>query len=124
MFKRLTAMTVGALCLGLVACRPPALEKMFVPSIVGTWLVKIPEAPFPWHPFIFHSDGTVQQSNPDAGDPNTSDSNLIGHRQALSFWLAYVASRRAACEAFAGVPGAPLATNLHTCALKEHNCLV
>jgi hypothetical protein len=28
--------------------------------------------------FVFHSDGTVQQSNPDAGDPNTSDSNLMG----------------------------------------------
>jgi hypothetical protein len=28
--------------------------------------------------FAFHSDGTVQQSNPDAGDPHASDSNLIG----------------------------------------------
>jgi hypothetical protein len=32
--------------------------------------------------FVFHSDGTVQQSNPDAGDPNTSDSSLMGS------WLA------------------------------------
>jgi hypothetical protein len=28
--------------------------------------------------FVFHSDGTMQQSNPDAGDPNTSDSNGLG----------------------------------------------
>ena len=28
--------------------------------------------------FVFHSDGTVQQSNPDAGDPNTSDSSAMG----------------------------------------------
>jgi hypothetical protein len=26
----------------------------------------------------FHSDGTVEQSNPEAGDPNASDSNLMG----------------------------------------------
>jgi hypothetical protein len=45
---------------------------------VGAWLVRIPDAPFPLHMFIFHADGTVEQSNPDAGDPNTSDSNLMG----------------------------------------------
>jgi len=45
---------------------------------VGAWIVKIPDAPFPLHMFVFHSDGTVEQSNPDAGDPNTSDSNLMG----------------------------------------------
>lgn len=40
--------------------------------------MKIPDAPFPLHMFVCHSDGTVEQSNPDAGDPNTSDSNLMG----------------------------------------------
>ena len=45
---------------------------------MGAWIVSIPEAPFPLHMFVFHSDGTVEQSNPDAGDPNTSDSNLMG----------------------------------------------
>ena len=35
-------------------------------------------APFPLHLFVFHPDGTVLQSNPDAGDPNTSDSNAMG----------------------------------------------
>ena len=28
--------------------------------------------------FVFHADGTVQQSNPDAGDANSSDSNGMG----------------------------------------------
>jgi hypothetical protein len=28
--------------------------------------------------FVFHADGTMQQSNPDAGDPNTSDSSGMG----------------------------------------------
>jgi hypothetical protein len=40
--------------------------------------VRAPAAPFPLHMFVFHSDGTVQQSNPDAGDADTSDSNLMG----------------------------------------------
>jgi hypothetical protein len=40
--------------------------------------VKAPEAPFPYHMLIFNSDGTMQQTNPDAGDPNTSDSNGMG----------------------------------------------
>ncbi|HEY6824223.1 MAG TPA: hypothetical protein VI195_07260 [Steroidobacteraceae bacterium] len=48
------------------------------PAIVGTWVVQAPSAPFPLHLFVFHSDGTVQQSNPDAGDPHTSDSNAMG----------------------------------------------
>ena len=46
--------------------------------VVGTWLAKIPGAPFPMHMFTFHSDGTVLQSNPDAGDAGTSDSNALG----------------------------------------------
>jgi hypothetical protein len=33
--------------------------------------------------FVFHSDGTVEQSNPDAGDPHTSDSNLMGAWRAV-----------------------------------------
>lgn len=45
--------------------------------IVGTWFVKTPESPFPYHMFVFHSDGTVQQSNADAGDSKTSDSNAV-----------------------------------------------
>ena len=42
-------------------------------TIVGTWFVKTPEAPFPYHMFVFHSDGTGKQSIPMPGIP--SDSN-------------------------------------------------
>lgn len=46
--------------------------------IVGAWFVKMPEAPFQYHMLIFNADGTLVQSNPDAGDPHTSDSNGMG----------------------------------------------
>jgi len=62
--------------LWLVSCRRPSPSESS--SIVGAWLVTIPEAPFPYHLFIFDADGTVHQSNPDAGDANTSDSALMG----------------------------------------------
>jgi hypothetical protein len=62
-----------ALCLSSTAC-----HQNNSTIIVGAWSVKIPEAPFHYHVFVFHSDGTMQQSNPDAGDPNTSDSNGMG----------------------------------------------
>ena len=76
-------LTVAGVCavavfLGVLACRRSAPEAGAVSSIVGTWLVKTPEAPFAWHLYAFHPDGTVQQANPDAGDPNTSDSNAMG----------------------------------------------
>ena len=46
--------------------------------IVGTWLVQDPNAPFPYHLYVFNADGTMQQANPDAGDPRTSDSDGKG----------------------------------------------
>jgi len=76
------ANALAALCFGLVACHPHSIDRHDSHPVVGTWLVTIPEAPFPLHMFVFHPDGTVQQSNPDAGDPNTSDSSAMG------VWLA------------------------------------
>jgi hypothetical protein len=73
----LTALGVIALFLSFPACHQITRGKN-PPQIVGTWFVKAPEAPFPYHMFVFHSDGTMQQANPDAGDPNTSDSNGMG----------------------------------------------
>src|SRR5277367_1584089 len=75
---RTLALVVVALCLSSPACRQASGGKNNSPPIVGTWFVKIPEAPFHDHMFVFHSDGTMQQANPDAGDPNTSDSNGMG----------------------------------------------
>jgi hypothetical protein len=46
--------------------------------IRGVWYVEIVGAPFKHHVFSFHSDGTMQQANPDAGDPVTSDSIGLG----------------------------------------------
>jgi hypothetical protein len=78
MRRDLIVFSVVALCLGLSACHRLSADKTSSDSIVGTWFVKIPEAPFPYHMFVFHSDGTMQQANPDSGDPNTSDSNGMG----------------------------------------------
>jgi hypothetical protein len=74
----LRTLSLVVLCLSLAACRQTSSGRGDSPPIVGTWFVKAPEAPFPFHVFVFHSDGTVQQANPDAGDPNTSDSNGMG----------------------------------------------
>lgn len=70
---RISLARLGALALFLclAACQRTS-------PIVGTWVVKIPEAPFQYHMFVFHSDGTLLQANPDAGNPNTSDSNGMG----------------------------------------------
>lgn len=46
--------------------------------VVGTWLVEQPAAPFPLHLYVFNADQTMQQANPDAGDPRTSDSDGKG----------------------------------------------
>jgi hypothetical protein len=74
----LIALGMIALCLGSAGCHQVSGDRNNSSPIVGTWLVKIPEAPFPYHMFVFHSDRTMQQANPDAGDPNTSDSNGMG----------------------------------------------
>ena len=76
MHKTLGVVGIVALC--LAGCHEARNGQVALPEIVGAWIVKIPDAPFPLHMFAFHADGTVEQSNPDAGDPNTSDSNLMG----------------------------------------------
>src|SRR5690348_3934583 len=47
-------------------------------DIVGVWFVNAVGAPFQPHLFTFHSDHTMISSNPDAGDPHTSDSDGMG----------------------------------------------
>jgi len=46
--------------------------------IVGVWIVHAAGAPFEHHVMLFHADGTMVQSNPDAGNPATSDSSGLG----------------------------------------------
>jgi len=69
---------VVALCVAFAGCQQAMNPHDNAPGIVGTWVVTASKAPFPMHLFAFHSDGIVQQSNPDAGDPNTSDSSAMG----------------------------------------------
>ncbi len=57
--------------LGLSGCGRPN-------PIIGTWVVKDSAAPFPYHMYVFNADGTMQQANPDAGDPHASDSDGKG----------------------------------------------
>ena len=63
-----------------LACTQPANDHASsAPNpVVGAWLVKDPNAPFPYHLYVFNADGTMQQANPDAGDPRTSDSDGKG----------------------------------------------
>ena len=92
--KRLSGATLIVVMLtlgsGLSACAVPGGEKSppdgsissgseaGTRAIVGTWIVRDSAAPFPYHMYVFNADGTMQQANPDAGDPSTSDSDGKG----------------------------------------------
>jgi hypothetical protein len=64
--------------LGLQACSMLPGKVSSPNPVVGAWLVKDTDAPFPYHMYVFNSDGTMQQANPDAGDPHASDSDGKG----------------------------------------------
>lgn len=67
------------LCLlALEACSASPSSTSTSNPVVGTWFVKDSDAPFPYHMYVFNGDGTMQQANPDAGDPKTSDSDGKG----------------------------------------------
>jgi hypothetical protein len=69
------------LALGLAAqagCVSVSVHERSTASIVGAWIVKYDKAPFPYHMQVFNADGTMQQANPDAGNPNESDSDGMG----------------------------------------------
>ncbi len=63
--------------LGLPGCTHEGTDRRVSP-IVGAWYVRDPGAPFPYHMYVFNADGTMQQANPDAGDPHGSDSDGKG----------------------------------------------
>lgn len=48
------------------------------PGIVGAWEVITTGAPCAYHMFVFHSDGTLLQFNPPAGNPGSSDTPGVG----------------------------------------------
>jgi hypothetical protein len=74
--RALPALIFTAGLFGCVTAPPVATETRN--PIVGAWLVNDPNAPFPYHMYVFNADGTMQQANPDAGDPRTSDSDGKG----------------------------------------------
>lgn len=76
--KTLAVIFSAALILGLPACSRSPSTNTGANPIVGAWLVKDPNAPFPYHMYVFNADGTMQQANPDAGDPHSSDSDGKG----------------------------------------------
>ena len=82
---QLLALLVGT-ALGAFGCDRERADAPIDPPrahpIVGTWIVQDPNAPFPFHLYVFNADGTMQQANPDAGDPRTSDSDGKGVWQA------------------------------------------
>jgi hypothetical protein len=43
------------LCLSSAGCYQSPSRRSDLSPIVGTWVVKVPEAPFPLHMFVFHS---------------------------------------------------------------------
>jgi hypothetical protein len=101
MKRRGTVLVVGILAsaeFGLFGCSNLASKHELPNPIVGTWLVKDPNAPFPYHMFVFNADGTMQQANPDAGDPHGSDSDgkgiwVANGERINGKWLEVVADR-------------------------------
>jgi hypothetical protein len=90
--------------LGLPGCTHNNPDSKVNP-IVGAWFVKDTAAPFPYHMYVFNADGTMQQANPDAGDPRTSDSDGKGvwiedGDRIKGKWMEVVADR--ATHQFAG----------------------
>lgn len=71
-------MLVASALLGTGGCDRAPVAVTRLPPIVGTWLVHDPNAPFPYHLYVFNSDGTMHQANPDAGDARSSDSDGKG----------------------------------------------
>jgi hypothetical protein len=74
----LTLSSASLLAVGLAGCTRSPVDTGSRNPIVGAWLVNDPNAPFPFHMYVFNADGTMQQANPDAGDSHASDSDGKG----------------------------------------------
>ncbi len=73
--------------------------------------LKDPDAPFPYHMYVFNADGTMQQTNPDAGDPRNSDSDgkgiwVVCGDRIKDKWVEVIADR--ATHKFTGRAETPL----------------
>ncbi|MDE1992446.1 MAG: hypothetical protein KGI75_08075 [Rhizobiaceae bacterium] len=75
---RRSAMAAALLSIACGIVPAAAADAAKTDPIVGVWVVKAADAPFPYHMFVFNADGTMQQANPDQGDEGTSDSDGKG----------------------------------------------
>jgi hypothetical protein len=95
--KSVALILMAVSMMGVSGCHCHRTARMADP-IVGAWLVKEADAPFPYHMYVFNADGTMQQANPDAGDPHTSDSDGKGvwvrdGNEIKGKWMEVVADR-------------------------------
>jgi hypothetical protein len=65
------------LILATTGCRQTIYADHFRNDVVGTWFVEDSGAPFHQHMYVFNADGSMQQANPDSGDPSDSDGKGI-----------------------------------------------
>ena len=82
----------------VLSASPLGARQIAADPVVGTWLVEQPAAPFPLHLYVFNADHTMQQANPDAGNPRTSDSDGKGAwrrrgQQVTGKWVEIMADR-------------------------------
>ena len=82
----------------ILSASPIAARKIAADPVVGTWIVEQPAAPFPLHLYVFNADHTMQQANPEAGNPRTSDSDGKGAwrrrgQQVTGKWVEIMADR-------------------------------
>jgi hypothetical protein len=94
-----------AATMGLLGCATPSITSSNPTTVVGAWLVQDPNAPFPYHMYVFNADGTMQQANPDAGDSHGSDSDgkgiwVANGERVKGKWVEVIADR--ATHQFAG----------------------
>ncbi len=96
---------LAAASIGLCACDRTTTGSNVPNPIVGAWIVKDPNAPFPYHLYVFNADRTMQQANPDAGDAHGSDSDgkgiwVANGERIKGKWVEVIADR--ATHQFAG----------------------
>ena len=77
----LRSLTLAMMLMLILSSYPANARPVSADAVVGTWLVEQPAAPFPLHLYVFNADHTMQQANPDAGNPRTSDSDGKGASQ-------------------------------------------
>jgi hypothetical protein len=69
------SITAAGVIIALIVTSPANATS---PSIVGAWYVDAVGAPFAPHAMLFHDDGTVEITNPDAAEATNSSSDGMG----------------------------------------------